>query len=211
MKNNKNSNMLWFFSDYNDTFDIIENDTNKVEKLFNLLDDISNLKNLDKIAFSFVSLNNCEFLRNILLKIKNIINNPSSNIKNKDKILLFSALGDNGYMLFPCNEDSSIIHSPHIESKARQMYKLLHNIIIPGEFIYSDDCPAYNLEALSKYHSVNPIKGIKNFTFIGPTNNVINNYPSSFNTILDNSDEFLINGLERYKQVLLNKEQEKEI
>ena len=54
MKNNKNSNMLWFFSDYNDTFDIIENDTNKVEKLFNLLDDISNLKNLDKIAFSFV-------------------------------------------------------------------------------------------------------------------------------------------------------------
>ena len=100
MKNNKNSNMLWFFSDYNDTFDIIENDTNKVEKLFNLLDDISNLKNLDKIAFSFVSLNNCEFLRNILLKIKNIINNPSSNIKNKDKILLFSAVGDNGYMLF---------------------------------------------------------------------------------------------------------------
>ena len=66
MKNNKNSNMLWFFSDYNDTFDIIENDTNKVEKLFNLLDDISNLKNLDKIAFSCVSLNNCEFLINIL-------------------------------------------------------------------------------------------------------------------------------------------------
>lgn len=208
--NNRNNRLLWFFSDYNDTYDIIENDTNKIERLFSLLDDIRVSKNLDKIAFSFVSLNNCEFLRDILSNLNNMINDPSTNIPNKDKIVLFSVLGDNGYMISPCSKKSHIISSKHNESKAEQMYKILLNSKVPGEFIYADDCPIFNLTILSNYFSVNPIPGINGCTFIGTSkNDVISEYPNDFEIILDKSDEFLINGLEKYTQILHDKYMER--
>lgn len=200
MCNLKYDKNLWFFCDYNGTFDNL--DDTQIQELFIYLNKIRTMNNLDKIHFTFVSNNKCEFLQKEINKLNNFVNSQFVIIPDKNKIIFSTVLGEDGYIISPCNNHQYFINK-ETSSKAKQIYNtLVSNTKSTSEFIYADDCANINIQLLLSYFKNNSIPYINNCTFLGTSRleqkTVQNSNLPNFNYILGDRKNFVLNGLQDY-------------
>lgn len=200
MCNVKSENNLWFFSDFNGTFDTLNNI--QIQELFIYLNKIRKMNAFDKIHFAFVSNNKCDFLQKEINKLNDFVNLPSTIIPDKNKIIFSTVLGKDGYIISPCNNNQYFVNKPSF-SKAQQIYNILAcNYKSSKEFIYADDCANINIQLLLSYFKQGRISHINNCTFLGTSRSELKTVQKSklpnFTYILGNRKNFILDGLQDY-------------